>query len=172
MIRFFAFLTVLALSAAIFAACGSGDNSSKDSVTPAPSGVTAGNWTISGQLVGSMDLTASGCQHTGQLAPTWGAQVTGTLNGTVIGVFLATPNGGTTDLSTATADTLLSVHYGAVGAAINDYWLAVGGGAGATGTVTVDSDGSGSMTATLPISPVANNGATRPITISGQWVCP
>jgi hypothetical protein len=172
MIRVFAFLTVLAMAVAIFAACGSsGGNSSTDTVTPTSSGV-AGTWTISGQLVGSMDLTASGCQIGPPAGFKWGAQLAGTLNGTVIGVFLASSIGGTVDLTTPSADTILSVHYGEVGSAINDYWAAIGGTAGASGSVTINSNGSGSMNVTLSPSLATTSGAAQPITISGQWVCP
>ena len=171
MIRVFAFLTVLAMAVAIFAACGSsGGNSSTGTVTPTSSGV-AGTWSISGQLVGSMDLTASGCQIGPPAGFKWGAQLAGTLDGTVIGVFLASNIGGTVDFATATPDTILAVHYGEVGLAINDYWATIGGTAGANGSVTINADGSGSMNVTLRPSSATAGGAAQPITISGQWVC-
>jgi hypothetical protein len=168
MIRVFAYLTVLVLAVAILAACGSGGNSSTGAVTPTSSGV-AGTWTISGQLAGSMELKTSGCQIGPPAGSQWGVQLAGTLNGTVIGVFLASGIGGTVDVGSN--GIILSVHYGDVGLAINDYWATIYGSAGAKGSVTINSDGSGSMNATLPPSLATTSGAAQPITISGQWDC-
>lgn len=168
MIRVFALLTVLAMTVAIFAACGSGGNSSTGTVTATSSGV-AGTWTISGQLMGSIELKTSGCEIGPPAGSQWGAQLAGTLNGTVIGVSLASRIGGTVDLGST--DIVLSVHYGDVGLAINDYWATIYGSAGARGSVTINSDGSGSMNATLPPSLATTSGAAQPITISGQWDC-
>jgi hypothetical protein len=168
MIRVFALLTVLATTVAIFAACGGGGNSSSGTATPTSSGV-AGTWTISGQLTGSMDLKTSRCEIGSPAGSQWGVQLAGTLNGTVIGVSLGSGIGGTVDVGSTAI--ILSVHYGDVGLAINDYWATIFGSAGAKGSVTINSDGSGSMNATLPPSLATMSGAAQPITISGQWDC-
>jgi hypothetical protein len=118
-----------------------------------------------------MDLTTSGCQIGPPAGSEWGAQLKGTLNGTVIVVSLASNVGGKVDLAKASAGTLLAVHYGDVGLAINDYWATINRPAGASGSVTINSDGSGSMNVTLPPSLATTSGAAQPITISGQWVC-
>jgi hypothetical protein len=170
MIRVLAFITLVAIAVAIFAACGSGGNSSTVTVTPASS--EAGAWTISGQLVGSMNLTVSACQIGPPSGTTWGVQFAGTLNGTTIALALASKVGGTVDFTNASKGAILGVHYGAVGSATSDYWLATGGSAGVSGSVTFNSAGSGSMNVTLPPSLASANGAAQPIVISGHWVCP
>ena len=143
-------------------------SSTKISVTATSSGI-AGTWNpISAQLMGSIELKTSGCEI-GPAGSQWGAQLLGTLNGTVITVSLASRIGGTVDLGST--DIVLAVHYGDVGLAINDYWATIYGSAGARGSLTINSDGSGSMNATLPPSLATTSGAARPITISGQWAC-
>lgn len=118
-----------------------------------------------------MNLKVSGCQVGPPAGYQWGTQLAGTLNGTVVGVFLASTVGGTINLATASSDTLLSVVYGDVGSPIIDRWGTVGPSAGASGSVTINSDSSGSMKVTLPPSLATASGAAQPITISGQWVC-
>jgi hypothetical protein len=173
MIKTFALLTILALVVAGCLACGSGNDSRTATPTSVPAtstsapSVAAGNWTISGELVGSMDMQASACQMGPPAGYKWGAQLTGTLNGTVIAIFFASSIGGTLDLSLPSIDTLVSVRYGAADA-VEEAWFGLAGSPGMSGSVTVESNGSASMDATLPPSYVA----TQPITISGQWTCP
>ncbi len=177
MTRIFASLTTIALVAAVYLACSGGGDSNTATSTSTPTtptsapAVGAGNWTISGQLAGSMDVRASACQPGPPAGTKWGAQLTGTLNGTVIAIFFAASVGGTLELSETSLDTIVSVHYGAAGSAINDAWLGLAGSPSVAGSVTIDSKGNGSMDATLPPGPSAG-GATQPITISGQWICP
>jgi hypothetical protein len=177
MIRILALLTTLALVATLCLACGASGDSRTPTLTSTPTISTsapaagAGNWTISGQLAGSMGIQTSACQLGGQAGPKFGAQLTGTLNGIVIGIFFASTFGGTLDLSKTSIDTIVSVHYGAAGSAINNSWFALAGNPGVAGTETIDSKGNGSMDVTLPPGG-SPSGAAQSITIAGQWTCP
>lgn len=188
-------ITVLTRPAAAFASCGSGDNSSTTAVTalatpssasgspassatgtaaqsstrtemPMPAPVP-GNWTVSGQVVGSALVGASGCQTS---AVKFDIQLKGTLNGTAIDMLISSaPSGRSTSASRHRRR--WPCKYGAAGSAVNDYWFGTSGDAGMSGTPMIDATGSGSANLTVPPSVVSPGGATQAIGGSGLWTC-
>jgi hypothetical protein len=132
------------------------------------SGGTVEQWTVSGQLSGTLKMTGVGCQDVAHDAE---IELSGTLNGQFFYVRLEFDVNAFGELTYGDPASYLSVvvEYGS--GMIAPYRWSDEGGAIGSGTATIDGARSGSLQLTVPPSGDAPGQATQPITIAGKWGC-
>jgi hypothetical protein len=133
------------------------------------SGGTVEQWTVNGQLSGTLKMTSVGCDGVANDAE---IELSGTLNGQFFHVRLEFDANAFGELAYGDPTSYLSVvvEYGS--GMIAPYRWSDEGGAIGSGTATIDGARSGSLQLTVPPSGDAPGQAAQPITIAGKWSCP
>jgi hypothetical protein len=125
-------------------------------------GGTVEQWTVSGQLSGTVKMTDVACDAEIELS--------GTLNGQFFYVRLDVNAFGELTYGDPASYLSVVVEYGS--GMIAPYRWSDEGGAIGSGTATIDGARSGSLQLTVPPSGDAPGQAAQPITIAGKWSCP
>jgi hypothetical protein len=133
------------------------------------SGGTVEQWTVSGQLSGTSEMTSVAC---GGVARDAEIELTGTLNDQFFHVRLVFDVNARGELTYGDPASYLAVvvEYGS--GLIAPYRWSDEGGAIGSGTATIDGARSGSLQLTVPPSGDAPGQASQPLTIAGKWSCP